>query len=178
MEVPADELSLIDDSLESDSSLSLSIDSTSALSYSPSLAPVRQSTSVADDDVPGLSNRGRTTNRQRKGREGNCMARMIPRRSPEPSPPPTKKRRGARTRGGVRTRGGINIRRCTRGVAFDWKNDGRKEKRKFIFRGTAGVNVQPKDPSCVLEVFKTFITDKMVNHFVDFTNTYTGIVKK
>ena len=36
----------------------------------------------------------------------------------------------------------------------NWKNNGRKDRREFLFTGTPGINLNYKDTSDIVEVFK------------------------
>ena len=105
------------------------------------------------------------------------------------------KRRRIRTRGGVPTRGGVRtggggvrtggggVR--TRGGARrvkphareqeSWNDDPRGERR-FTFTGNPGVNTFPEDPEDVIDVFKTFLSDEIIDTFVEYTNLYADTI--
>ena len=53
-----------------------------------------------------------------------------------------------------------------------WLLNGRREKRRFRFIGNPGVKISPSDPSSPLCVFKTFITDTIIDNIVKCTNDY------
>ena len=59
----------------------------------------------------------------------------------------------------------------------NWKNNGRKDRREFLFTGTPGINLNYKDTSDIVEVFKSFLTDEIVGSFVKFTNDYAEALK-
>ena len=48
----------------------------------------------------------------------------------------------------------------------------------LIFFGTPGMKVVPKDPSCPLSILKTFLSDELVGEIVQYTNTYSYILKR
>ena len=89
------------------------------------------------------------------------------------------KRRRIRTRGGVPTRG--SVRGGARRVKAhareqeSWNDDPRGERR-FTFTGNPGVNTLPEDPEDVVDVFKTFLSDEIIDTFVEYTNLYADTI--
>lgn len=53
---------------------------------------------------------------------------------------------------------------------------GGNQKRRFRFTGSPGINVQPYDSKSALSSLKLFLTDEMMDKFVDFTNNFAEIL--
>ena len=125
-------------------------------------------------DSPPVVSRGRKRNRgtsRGRGRGGSSSSA----------------RRGQPGRG--RGRGGRKRRRrnnqpatatvtnnVTRGAQIRWKVDGRKEKRRFPFSGSPGVNIRPYDTSSPLSVLHLFLPDSTIENFVSHTNSYAQLL--
>ena len=69
---------------------------------------------------------------------------------------------------------------------FLWNDNGRPY-REFPFTGSSGVKLNVDDvdgedmvydPTCPLEIVKTFLSEKLMNDIVEHTNTYADIIKQ
>ena len=59
---------------------------------------------------------------------------------------------------------------------FKW-NDIKRDRREFQFTGSPGVKNIPTNPTCPLEVFKTFLSENIINDIVQYTNLYANLLK-
>lgn len=91
------------------------------------------------------------------------------------SPEPATKRRKCRP---VRSPTTVTprIKKRARGIQLEWKSTEQKRKTAFRFRNVAGVNINIADADNILSVFKTFLSDKMIDDFVKFTNDYADMI--
>ena len=53
---------------------------------------------------------------------------------------------------------------------------GKRKKRRFRFTGTPGVKNFPNGEFTPINVFKLFLTDELVQHITDATNSYAQII--
>ena len=56
-----------------------------------------------------------------------------------------------------------------------WSPEGREEKQRFRFTGTPGVRNFPNGEFTPINIFKLFLTDELVQHITDATNSYAQI---
>ena len=57
-----------------------------------------------------------------------------------------------------------------------WKSCQQKQKSRFRFTATPGININPSDPKSALSVLKTFISDDVIDNFVQYTNDYADVI--
>ena len=127
------------------------------------------SESSSSESEPELTN----TNKSKNIVRGRPVVRKIIHPSLSRSRSVCKKKR-RRIDLNVCTTTRVKATKVTRGVQFEWRTKGRKQKRRLHFSEVPKINIMPKDPTSPLSLLKLFLSNPLVQKFVDYTNTYAN----